>query len=248
MSEFSTSSPQDAPRPDPLNNAGVPRREPFSPSPRDETGEAWGPGAGVPRPNSPATGFPSQGLPRPTPLPEHFDDQGSDELQEDDEPPLKSIPLASPRRGRKLVKKDEPKDPVTPQQRLLLLDTWQRSGLPAAEFASLVGVSKHTLYEWKRRFEAFGPAGLLDKPKGAPQGSRLPELTRRTILMLKKTNPSWGCPKISDALLRGPALPASPAAVARVLHEAGYELEESPTRPHEPPVRSVCMPRASASI
>src|SRR5262249_7964574 len=36
----------------------------------------------------------------------------------------------------------------------------------------------------------------------------------------------------------GPALPASPGAVARVLHEAGYELEEVPTRPHPDHVRS----------
>ena len=33
-------------------------------------------------------------------------------------------------------------------------------------------------------------------------------------------------------LLRGPALPASESAVARVLHEAGYRLEHTPTRPH----------------
>jgi transposase InsO family protein len=33
-------------------------------------------------------------------------------------------------------------------------------------------------------------------------------------------------------LLRGPALPASASAVARVLHEEGYEMEEVPTRPH----------------
>ncbi|HKB40111.1 MAG TPA: helix-turn-helix domain-containing protein, partial [Gemmataceae bacterium] len=141
-------------------------------------------------------------------------------------------------RGRRLVKKDEaPTPPLTAQQRLLLLDTWQRSGLPAADFAALVGLSKYTLYEWKRRFDAEGPAGLMDRPKGAPPGSRLPELTRRTILMLKQAHPDWGCQRISDALLRGPALPASAAAVARVLHEAGYELEAAPTRPHAPPAR-----------
>src|SRR5262249_33603205 len=39
-------------------------------------------------------------------------------------------------------------------------------------------------------------------------------------------------------LLRGPALPASPNAVARVLREAGYQLEETPTRPHPDKVRS----------
>ena len=38
----------------------------------------------------------------------------------------------------------------TAPQRLLILDTWQRSGLPAGDYAPLVGVSKHTLYAWKR--------------------------------------------------------------------------------------------------
>src|SRR5262249_964293 len=68
-------------------------------------------------------------------------------------------------------------------------------------------------------------------------GSKLPDLTRRTILLLKQANPAWGCQKISDLLTRGPALPASAAAVARVLHEAGYALEEVATRPHPDQVR-----------
>src|SRR4029077_896446 len=70
-----------------------------------------------------------------------------------------------------------------------------------------------------------------------PRGSRVHELTRRTILMLKEANPEWGCQRISDMLVRGPALPASPGAVARVLHEAGYELSEEPTEPHPDKVR-----------
>jgi transposase InsO family protein len=131
-----------------------------------------------------------------------------------------------------------PAAPLTPQQRLLILDTWQRSGLPAGDFAPLVGVSKYTLYSWKQRFEAQGPAGLMDQPRGGPTGSKLPELTKRAILMLKQANPEFGCQKISDLLLRGPALPASPAAVARVLHEAGYQFEEVTTRPHPDRVRS----------
>jgi transposase InsO family protein len=147
-------------------------------------------------------------------------------------------PLARPRKGRRLVPKDAPKPtPLTPEQRLLILDTWQRSGLPAGDFAALVGVSKHTLYAWKQRFREQGPAGLLDQPRGARPGSRLPELTRRTILLLKQTHPDWGCQKISDMLLRGPALPAAPASVARVLHEAGYQLEEVSSRPHPDHVR-----------
>jgi transposase InsO family protein len=139
--------------------------------------------------------------------------------------------------GRRLVKPSAPTPPLTAQQRLLLLDTWRRSGLPAADFAVLVGLSKHTLYAWKKRFEQQGPAGLLDQPRGGPRGSKLPDLTRRTILMLKEANPSWGCQRISDMLARGPALPASASAVARVLHEAGYELEEVATHPHPDKVR-----------
>lgn len=123
---------------------------------------------------------------------------------------------------------------ITPQQRLLILDTWIRSGLPAGDFAPLVGVSKHTLYAWKKRFEEQGPAGLVDQVRGARAGSKLPDLTKRTILMLKQSNPDWGCQRISDMLARGPALPASASAVAKVLHEAGYAMEESPTRPHAP--------------
>jgi transposase InsO family protein len=119
-----------------------------------------------------------------------------------------------------------------------VLDAWRRSGLPAGDFAPLVGLSRHTLYAWKKRFDDQGPAGLADRPKGAPAGSKLPELTRRTILMLKEAHPDWGCQRISDMLTRGPALPASPSAVARVLHEEGYENVEQPTTPHEPKVQS----------
>src|SRR5262245_55940693 len=142
-----------------------------------------------------------------------------------------------PRTGRALHK-PQPEAAFTPEQRLLILDAWRRSGLPAGDFAPLVGLSRHTLYAWKKRFTADGPAGLADKPKGAPAGSRLPEVTRRTILMLKEAHPDWGCQRISDMLLRGPALPASPTAVARVLHEEGYEGGETPTTPHEPKVNS----------
>jgi transposase InsO family protein len=136
------------------------------------------------------------------------------------------------------VKRDATAPPVvSPEQRLLLLDTWQRSGLPAGDFAAMVGISKHTLYVWKKKFDELGPAGLLNRPKGGPRGSRIPDLTKRTILMLKQANPEWGCQKISDMLMRGPALPASASAVAQVLHEAGYQMEEVPTRPHPDKVR-----------
>ena len=136
------------------------------------------------------------------------------------------------RKRRGLVKPDEVRLAFSPHERLLILDTWQRSGLPAGDFAPLVGVSKHTLYLWKKRFAERGPAGLMKHPRGPSSGSKLPEVTKRTIVMLKQLHPDWGCQRISDELLRGPALAASVGAVARVLHEAGYQREDRVTRPH----------------
>ena len=75
--------------------------------------------------------------------------------------PREKLPQRTPkRRGRRLVKKPElVQGPLTPQQRLLILDTWSRSGLPARDFAALVGISRQTLYAWKYRFKKDGPAG-----------------------------------------------------------------------------------------
>lgn len=142
-----------------------------------------------------------------------------------------------PPRQRRLARERPTRPAFTLEQRLLILDAWNRSGLPGTEFAPLVGVAPHTLYCWRRAFEQEGPAGLVQKPRGAPPGSRLPEVTKRAILLMKQDHPEWGCQRISDLLLRGPALGASASAVANVLHEAGYELEEVPTRPHAPEVR-----------
>jgi len=147
---------------------------------------------------------------------------------------LPRIPrLRGRRRGRRLVKpSEEVRGPLTATKKILLLDLWHRSGLPARDFAGLTGLSHHTLYLWRTKFRLEGPAGLMEKPRGAPGGSRLPEVTKRAILLMKETHPDWGVQRIADMLLRGPALPASASAVGRVLRDAGYVMEEVTTRPH----------------
>lgn len=142
--------------------------------------------------------------------------------------------LTGRKRGpRALVKPEVRQKTLSAEERLLVLDTWKRSGLPASEFSSLVGVSPPTLYAWRRKFLEEGPGGLLPKARGRQKGSRLPEITKRTILMLKEANPDWGTERIAHMLLRGPALPASPGAVAKVLRDAGYVLEDVVTEPHD---------------
>jgi transposase InsO family protein len=125
----------------------------------------------------------------------------------------------------------------TPQQRLLLLDAWMRSQLSATEFGTLVDVTPTTLYQWRKRFEAQGPAGLSDRVGGRRTGSQMPEPTRRAILMLKEAHPDWGQDRLHDVLLRGEGYGASPGAIARVLEEEGYVVEEASAAPHEAAAR-----------
>ncbi len=119
----------------------------------------------------------------------------------------------------------------TPRERLLLLDTWQRSGLSAAEFASLCGASKHTLYAWKQRFDREGPAGLQTS-KRKKRKSRIPDATRRAVLLLKSANPDWGCQRLRDVLERADGFAISPGSIRKILLEDGYEVELPPSRPH----------------
>lgn len=142
--------------------------------------------------------------------------------------------LSGGRKNRSLKsQKQQRTTRLTPAQRLLILDTWQRSGLPAKDFAGIVGIASHTLYSWKRKFDDQGPEGLFFTKGGSkPRSSRLPEVTKRTILMIKESNPDFGCRRISAMLERGPGLAASANAVARVLKEAGYQSEDQPTKPH----------------
>jgi transposase InsO family protein len=112
------------------------------------------------------------------------------------------------------------------------LDVWARSGLTAAEFGALVGLTAPTLYDWKKRFERDGPAGLMDRPRGTRRGSRLPEATQRAILLMKSQHPEWGSERIRDVLMRAEGYGASPGAILHVLREAGYQVEEVASEPH----------------
>lgn len=157
-----------------------------------------------------------------------------------DEGALPATRTRGVRRGRRTVPVDDggAQAQLSPTQRLLVLDTWMKSGLPAGDFAPLVGVSKHTLYAWKKHFEESGPAGLMDGQRGGPRGSRLDEATKRAVLLMKAQHPDWGVDRISALLARGPGLAASSGAVLRVLEENGYQVEDRPTAPHADQVRS----------
>ena len=156
-------------------------------------------------------------------------------LEDDEEPPVSKPRLASTPKGRKnprpaKKRPDERTRTFTPEQRLLILDSWQKSKLPAGDFAPLVGLSSAALYKWKSLFEEHGFAGLEER-RGAPSGSRMNEVTRRAILLMKATHPDWGQDRLHHELHRSRGLSASAGAIARVLADDGYEVAEVPTRP-----------------
>src|SRR5262245_55023791 len=88
-------------------------------------------------------GFPAdQTAVAPRPLPDAAaasDDQLRDQF-DDGRTPAPRLAARS-RHAKRLVADPVPqRSPLTPQQRLLILDAWVRSGLPAGDFAPLVGI------------------------------------------------------------------------------------------------------------
>jgi len=135
-------------------------------------------------------------------------------------------------RRRVLAEDANKRNSFSSRDRLLILDAWLRTKLPAKDFAGLVGVSMHSLYKWRQRFEEEGPAGLEDRPKGKGPGSRLSDETQRAILMMKQAHPEWGQDRIHAMLTRTQGLGASPGAIGRYLEQEGYVVEDVPTKPH----------------
>lgn len=144
----------------------------------------------------------------------------------------------SPRRARQPDKNPDSRlscRALTPADRLLILDIWDRAGVGGPQFAELLGISSASLYQWRRRFKRLGPAGLEDQPRGAKKGqSKLAEATQRAILMMKRSHEDWGSERIHQMLLRSVGYAASAGAIQRLLISNGYEVQSVPTRPHPP--------------
>ena len=119
------------------------------------------------------------------PPPDLVDEGGElepdDLLAWEDDPPPMAANLGARRRGTLAKPSERLTAPLSPTQKLLLLDTWLRSGLPARDFGALVHISRHTLYAWKHRFEQLGPAGLMEQPRGA----RTTQRGRKSFLLTR---------------------------------------------------------------
>ena len=121
-----------------------------APEPEDAFGPEFLPD---PAPEGAAPPRPEPRTPAPE-TPEHLEPGDAPPGWLPPQPPRPLVPprLTGPRKGRRLRKPPaEPRRRLTGAQRLLLLDAWDRSGLPAKDFAALVGVTRHVLYSWRKK-------------------------------------------------------------------------------------------------
>jgi len=81
--------------------------------------------------------------------------------------------------------------------RLRLLELWgtlRVLGLGYKGWGQALGVSRATLYRWRRRLQSFGPAGLEDGSR-APRRRRRPSWSSelvQAVLDLRHRPPGWG--------------------------------------------------------
>jgi len=103
------------------------------------------------------------------------------------------------------------KDPAEKlaHRRLSVLELAQELG-SVSQACKRAGMDRTSFYEWKRRFQTHGLAGLKDLPpvhKDHPQTT--PEETVQKVLALSEENPARGCDFLSDRLaLEGVSLSA----------------------------------------
>jgi transposase InsO family protein len=97
-------------------------------------------------------------------------------------------------------------------------------GSPVAEVASRYGVSRQSVYAWKRRYQASGLDGLREvsrRPHTSP--TRLDSELEALICELRRSHPRWGARRIAFELGRRTELERGPsrATVHRVLTRNG---------------------------
>jgi len=82
-------------------------------------------------------------------------------------------------------------------QRVQFIADYQRDLFDVADLARRYGISRKTAYKWIDRYEAGGPAGLVDRsrrPVRSPHAT--PERVVAALLDVRRRHPSWGAKKL----------------------------------------------------
>jgi len=109
--------------------------------------------------------------------------------------------------------------------------------IPGTVVCRETGVSHATLTQWARIYKRDGEGGL-NFPSRPGRGSILPSAVKDKIIEIKKTEPTYGVRRISQALRRLFFLPGSPETVRRTLITENLNTAAHRKRSHNP-----CRPR-----
>ena len=124
------------------------------------------------------------------------------------------------------VKKRASENDNIEHQRLEVLKLAGRLG-NAAEACRRSGVDRTSFYQWKRRYEREGLAGLRNRPpihRSHPHTT--PADVSRRVVKLALANPAQGCDRIAVALARA-GIELSGVTIQKILHKAGLGVYET---------------------
>lgn len=116
--------------------------------------------------------------------------------------------------------------------RLEVLLEPERTGLPVTEVCRRHEISRDTFYAWKRRFEAVGVAGLLERSREPiNQPARIEAELETRIRTMRQQHPRWGAKTIRARLKRMGIEPPSVSTIHRCLVRNGLVVAQPGKRP-----------------
>ena len=130
------------------------------------------------------------------------------------------------------------------KMRLKWMDYYQTHGSNGALTARHFGIAKSCFFKWRKRYRAFGPAGLAERPK-RPKTVRQP-LTPLPVVdvirSLRRANPEFSKYKLEVILKRDCGYSVSASTIGRIISR--YALYFTPpVRPKSHPYRRSSIER-----
>ena len=95
------------------------------------------------------------------------------------------------------------KEELPMDQKTQFISEYLRDSLSFTELCQRYHISRKTGYKWIARYQAEGPAGLVDRsrrPHSFPD--QTPEVMRLAIIQARRRHPSWGAKKLLKLLQR----------------------------------------------
>ncbi len=125
------------------------------------------------------------------------------------------------------------KEELPMDQKTQFISEYLRDSLSFTQLCQRYHISRKTGYKWIVRYQALGPAGLLDRsrrPHASPD--KTPEPVRLAIIDARRRHPSWGAKKLLKLLQRKEPQTAWPSrwTICEILKREGLVRQKTRRR------------------